>query len=233
MKKVFLLIYGLHTFLWAGFSAQEAAELELKAAEIRKELHLHTPTAKERKLEQIRHELKLDFDTSSKDALLGNNKVDTVESLVASKDHSIKDSIRSTFSSVKKKLHLAKDDKEDEYSFSGVLTDFYDTVGLDEGESWGMPSLFGFNEKKKRKKRLFDIGILGGIGDTGKTIFKGMKYSGQSAEFSSGMVYKSSKMYNTMFGMFEDSPLNIFEEEEESSVFDIFEGGNSVLDMFD
>jgi len=80
---------------------------------------------------------------------------------------------------------------------------------------------------------LFDIGILGGIGDTGKTIFKGMKYSGQSAEFSSGMVYKSSKMYNTMFGMFEDSPLNIFEEEEESSVFDIFEGGNSVLDMFD
>jgi hypothetical protein len=60
-----------------------------------------------------------------------------------------------------------------------------------------------------------------------------LKYSGTSAEFTSGMMYKSSKVYNTMFGMYEESPFNIFEEEDEKSIFDVFEGGNSVLDMFD
>jgi len=45
-------------------------------------------------------------------------------------------------------------------------------------------------------------------------------------------MYKSSKVYNTMFGMYEDSPFNFFEEEEESSIFDVFEGGNDILDMF-
>ena len=223
---------GISSVVLAGFSAQEAAELELKAAEIRKELNLHTPTAKERKLEQIRHELKLDFDTSSKEALLETNKPDTVESLVASESSTITEKITSEFTRMTNKLGIGDDD-DDTYSFSGSLGDFYDTVGLEEGESWGMPSVFGFNEKKKKHKNLFDIGILGGIGDTGKSIFKGMKYSGQSAEFSSGMIYKSSKMYNTMFGMFEDSPFNVFEEEEETSIFDVFEGGNKVLDIFD
>lgn len=223
---------GISSVVLAGFSAQEAAELELKAAEIRKELNLHTPTAKERKLEQIRHELKLDFDTSSKEALLETNKPDTVESLVASESSTITEKITSEFTRMTKKLGIGDDD-DDTYSFSGSLGDFYDAVGLEEGENWGMPSVFGFNEKKKKHKNLFDIGILGGIGDTGKSIFKGMKYSGQSAEFSSGMIYKSSKMYNTMFGMFEDSPFNVFEEEEETSIFDVFEGGNKVLDIFD
>lgn len=60
-----------------------------------------------------------------------------------------------------------------------------------------------------------------------------MKYSGTSAEFSSGMMYRSSKMYNTMFGVFEDSPFNVFEEEDESSIFDVFESGNSMLDILD
>ena len=223
---------GMTSITLAGFSAQEAAELELKAADIRKELHLHTPTAKERKLEQIRHELKLDFDTSSKEALLETNKPDTVESLVASKSSTITEKLSDGFSSITKKLGIGDDD-DDSYSFSDSLGDFYETVGLEEGESWGLPSVFGFNEKKKKHKNLFGIGILGDMQDTGHTIFKGMKYSGQSAEFSSGMIYKSSKMYNTMFGMFEDSPFNVFEEEEETSIFDVFEGGNKVLDIFD
>ncbi len=222
---------GMTSITLAGFSAQEAAELELKAADIRKELHFHTPTAKERKLEQIRHELKLDFDTSSKEALLGTNKPDTVESLVASKSSTITEKISDGFSSITKKLGIGDDD-DDSYSFSDSLGDFYETVGLEKGESWGMPSVFGFNEKKKKHKNLFGIGILGDMQDTGHTIFKGMKYSGQSAEFSSGMIYKSSKMYNTMFGMFEDSPFNVFEEKEETSIFDVFEGGNKVLDIF-
>ena len=233
MNKYLLLIAGLTVCLFAKISAEEAAELELRAADIRKELHIHTPTVKERKLERIRHELKLDFDTSSKEALLETNKPDTVESLVASQSSSITDDISSGFSTITKKLGLSGDkDDDDGYSFSGTLNSFYDTVGLEEGESWGMPSIFGFNEKKKKKKSLFNIGIFGGIQDTGNTIFKGMKYSGQSAEFSSGMIYKSSKMYNTMFGMFEDSPFNVFEDEKETSIFDVFEGGNKVLDMF-
>jgi hypothetical protein len=221
---------GISSFVLAGFSAQEAAELELKAADIRKELNFHTPTAKERKLEQIRHELKLDFDTSSKEALLETNKPDTVESLVVSKSSTMTDKLSSGLSSISKTLGI--DDDDDMYSFSGSLGDFYDAVGLDEGESWGMPSMFGFNEKKK-KSSLFGFEFLGGLKDTGNTIHKGMKYSGQSAEFTSGMMYKSSKMYNTMFGMYEDSPFNVFEEEEETSIFDVFEGGNKVLDIFD
>ena len=39
-------------------------------------------------------------------------------------------------------------------------------------------------------------------------------------------------MYNNMFGMFYDSPLNLFEEEEEASIFDVLEQGNTVMDMF-
>ncbi len=232
MNKYLLLIAGITVCLFAEISAEEAAELERRAADIRQELHIHTPTAQEKKLERIRHELKLDFDTSSKEALLETNKPDTVASLVASKHSTISEDIRSGFSKVTKKLGLTEDDNDKSYSLSNTLNSFYETVGLQEGESWGLPSFWGFNEKKKKKKSLFGIGILGDIRDTGNTIFKGMKYSGQSAEFSSGMVYKSAKMYNTMFGMFEDSPFNVFEDEEETSVFDVFEGGNKVLDFF-
>jgi len=231
MSKLFLYIISISNFIWADISAQEAAELEIRAAEIRKELGIHTPTPKEKKLERIRHELKLDFDTSSKEALLESNTPKTVESLSASKSSSMTDKISSGLSSITKTLGLEEDD-DDDYSFSNTLNDFYDTVGLDEGESWGMPSVFGFNEKKK-KSTLFGLEFLGGIKDTGNTIHKGLKYSGTSAEFTSGMMYKSSKVYNTMFGMYEESPFNIFEEEDEKSIFDVFEGGNKVLDIFD
>jgi len=217
--------------VWAGFSAQEAAELEMKAAQIRKTLNIHTPTAKEKKLERIRHELKLDFDTSSKETLLGSNKAQTVESLSVSDDKGIMDSVTSMVSSVTDTLGF-ENEKEEDYSFTSTLNSFYDTVGLEKGESWGMPSVFGLNEKKKESS-LFGLEFLGGIKDTATSVHKGLKYSGQSAEFTSGMMYKSSKVYNTMFGMYEESPFNIFEEEDEKSIFDVFEGGNKVLDIFD
>ncbi len=234
MKKLLLSSIGLSVLMWAEISPQEAAQLEIRAAKIRQELGIPTPTAKQKRLEQIRRELKLDFDTSSKEALFGTNKPDTVASLIASEDKSMTESILSEVERVGEKLGLSSSSKKgSSYSFGSTLNSFYKTVGLEEGENWGMPSLFGFNEKKKKKRSLFGIGILGDIQDTGNTIFKGMKYSGQSAEFTSGMIYKSSKMYNTMFGMFEESPFNLFEEEEESSVFDLLEGGNKVLDFFD
>ena len=110
---------------FADISAQEAAELELRAAEIRKELGIHTPTAKEKKLERIRAELNLDFDTSSKEALLENNKPDTVASLVASEKKSITDSISDEFSNMTKKLGINKSKKKsDDYSFSTTLNAF-------------------------------------------------------------------------------------------------------------
>jgi hypothetical protein len=230
-KTMYILFIILTATISADISVQEAAELELRAADIRKELNIHTPTAEERRLQRIRSELNLDFDTSSKDALLGNNKPETVQSLaVSNKNESITDSIGSGLSSISKTLGM-EEEENDDYSFSSTLSDFYDTVGLEKGESWGMPSVLGFNEKKT--EALFGIGIFGDIEDVGTSMYKGMKYSGQSAEFTSGMMYKSSKMYNTMFGVFDDSPLNIFEEEDETSIFDVFEGGNSMLDMFD
>lgn len=129
-------------------------------------------------------------------------------------------------------------DIEGEYSFSNTARDLKETLHMEGISSWSLPSLsmpsfFGGEKKKKKDKGLFGINILGGVKDTGTKIYKGMKYSGQSAEFMSGMMYNSSKLYNTMFGLFDDSPFNIFEDEDEDpSIFDLFEGGNSVMDMF-
>ena len=231
MNKIILSSIILTHTIFADFSAQEALELEIKAAKIRKELHIATPTAKEKKLERIRHELKLDFDTSSKEKLLGTKRAKSVGTLTVSEDKGVLDSVKSVVKNVSDKLHFKKK-KEDDSSFGNTLNSLYEIVGLEEGEHLGLPSVFGLNEKKKKRKSLFDISIFGDIKDTGNTIFKGMKYSGQSAEFSSGMIYKSSKMYNTMFGMFEESPFNVFEEKKETSLFDVFEGGNRILDMF-
>lgn len=151
MKKLFISIVSISSFIYADISAQEAAELEIKAAEIRKELGIHTPTTKEKRLERIRSELNLDFDTSSKEALLESNKPESVGSVVGGKpESSMSDDISSGISSISQKLGLKDKDKGgDDYSFSGALGDFYETVGLEKGESWGMPTLFGLNEKKR------------------------------------------------------------------------------------
>jgi hypothetical protein len=228
MNKIFLisLLFGTHIF--AGFSAQEAADLERKAADIRKALNIHTPTAEEKKLERIRHELKLDFDTSSKETLLDTHKAETVVSLSVPKKIGLIDSVTSVVTNAVDSLG---NNNEETYSFTGTLNNFYDTVGLEKGENLGMPSVFGLNKKKEEKA--FGLELVGDAHDVGTFIYKGMKYSGTSAEFTSGMMYRSSKVYNTMFGMFDDSPFNIFEKEDEKSVFDVFEGGNKVLDIFD
>jgi len=138
----------------------------------------------------------------------------------------------SALSSIKQTLRLEDKPKKDEgFSFSNSLSSFGDTIGMD----LELPSLFGSNSKKKESGMLDSVlgfGMLGDLRDTGTSMYKGAKYTGQSAQFMSGMMYNSSKMYNTMFGVFDDSPFNIFEEEEEASLFDVFEHGNSVMDMF-
>jgi hypothetical protein len=219
MNKIFLSILTINTIAYAEMSALEAMDLELRAEKIRKELNIHTLTEEERKIQRIRNELHLDFDTSSKATLLGNQQITSVQPLTGvKKDEAMIDSFSSALSSIKKTLLLEEDNNE--YSFSSTLNSFYDTVGLDSTESWSMSSLFGTN-KKEETSFISSVGI---IGDTGTTIYNGMKYSGQSAELASGMVYRSSQMYNTMFGIFDASPLNIFEEKKKSnSIFDIFE----------
>ena len=233
MKKIILIMLSMSVVSFAGFSKEETEELARKAEKIRKELNIYEPTAKEKKIADIRRELNIEYDTSSKEAMFEEvNYNDYKHSVVQEKPSRLERTLDSAYSKINKTLNL-EDEIDEGYSLSGTLNDFYDTVGLDKGESWGMPALFGLNEKKKKKSNIFGLEFLGGLKDTGNSLHKGMKYSGQSAEFASGMMYKSSKVYNTMFGMYEDSPFNFFEEEEESSIFDVFEGGNNVLDMFD
>jgi len=168
-----------------------------------------------RKAEKIRKELNIKYDTSSKEAMFEKvNYNDYKRSVVQKKPSRMQRTLDSAYAKINKTLN-SEDEVGDDFSFSDTMNDFYDTVGLDKGESRGMSALFGLNEKKKKKKSsIFDLKFLGGLKDTGNSLHKGMKYSGQSAEFSSGMMYKSSKVYNTMFGMYKDSPFNFFEEEE-------------------
>lgn len=191
----------------------DASKSEDKLKSIRSELGIPELTGDAKKLDEIRHELKIGYEVPIRESSL---------------DKRVK--------SVKKALHM-DGEIEGEYSFSNTVRDLKKTLNLDGDSSWGIPSfglssLFG-EEKKKKEKGLFGISILGDVKDTGKSMYKGMKYSGQSAEMMSGMMYNSSKMYNTMFGMFDDSPFNIFEEEEETSMFDFIESGNSIMELFD
>ena len=183
---------------------------EDKLKSIREELGIKELTGKEKKLDQIRHELDINYEAPKKESYLDKR-----------------------VSSVQEALHM-DGEIDGEYSFSNTVRDLKKTLHLDTGSSWdlGLPSFFG-EEKKKKKKSMFGLSIFGDVKDTGTSIYKGMKYSGQSAELMSGMMYNSSKMYNTMFGMFDDSPFNIFEEEEEASMFDFVEGGNSIMRMFE
>ena len=128
--------------------------------------------------------------------------------------------------------------KQDNSLFDGgIMGEMADMIDLEKGETWGLPSVFGLN--KKKQKKVFGSTILAGtiLGDTKDAttgFYRGFKRTGESTEFMSGVMYKSSKMYNGMFEIFDDSPLNIFDDkdEREPSVFDVFDKGNDVLDIF-
>ena len=195
-----------------------ASQNEDKLEKIRRELGIKELTGKEKKLDAIRSELKIGYEVPKRESYLDKR-----------------------VSSVQEALHM-DGEIEGEYSFSNTVRDLKKTLKIDGASSWdlGLPSFFGEKKKKKKDKGLFGINIpgisipgLGGVQDTGKSIYKGMKYSGESAELMSGMMYNSSKMYNTMFGMFDDSPFNIFEEEEEDTMFNFIQGGNSIMRMFE
>lgn len=133
-----------------------------------------------------------------------------------------------------------KKEKRSETLFlnSDVFESVVDLIDLKEGEHLGLPSVFGLN--KKKEKRLFGSkvlgnSILGDMKDTTTRFYRGFKNTGESAEFMSGMMYKSSKMYNGMFQLFDESPMNIFDDKDKRkpSIFDLFDKGNDMLDMID
>lgn len=246
MNRIVIVTLILSSFVFAEkYSEEDARKLkrmkedlglyqptkkELKLRRIKEELGIKEPSRKERDIDRIRHELKIGYDVPKREGLYDDVK-DALD---------VGDSFDDTYDSVKETLGLEKKKKKkkknDDFSFGETLTDFYETVGLEEGESLGLPSVFGFNQKKKARTFLGSKTLggtfLGDVKDSGSMFYSGMKNSGQSAEMMSGMMYNSSKMYNNMFGMFDSSPLNFFEDEKETSMFDFVEGGNNMMDMF-
>ena len=199
---------------------------ELKLRRIKEALNIEEPNTRTLRIDGIREELKMGYRAPENESRLDRRVEDVKEGMDALSIDNALSTLKSTIGMGEKKK------KDDGFSLTNSLSTFGDTIGMD----LSMPSLFGAQSKKKESGILdsvMGIGFLGDIKDSGTSLYKGAKYSGQSAEMMSGMMYNSSKMYNTMFGVFDDSPFNIFEEEEEASIFDVFEHGNSVMDMFD
>lgn len=171
---------------------------------------------KELEIERIRRELNIRYKEPEKKSTFDK----TVDDIKEGIDDL---SVDSAISSIKSTLGMSSSEKDTGFSLTDSLSDFGDTIGMDID----MPDFLGFGgSKKKKSSGTFDsvmgFGNFGDIKDSATSMYQGAKYSGQSAEMMSGMMYNSSKMYNNMFGMFDDSPLNVFEEEEESSMFDMF-----------
>jgi len=207
-----------------NIQAPKLSAKEIKVKKMREALNIQEPSAEVKKLDNIRDELNIDYQVPKYESSLDKRMNDVKEKL------GLEDGLDmdSALSSIKQTLRLEDKPKKDEgFSLSNSLSTFGDTIGMD----LELPSVFGSTEKKDDS--FLGSTPLGGIMDTGTKLYQGVKYSGQSAQFMTGMMYNSSKMYNTMFGVFDDSPFNIFEEEEEASLFDVFEHGNSVMDMFD
>ena len=206
------------------------SQRDIEIQQIKQEMGINEPSQKQKRLDAIRSELGITYDKPKRDGVYDNVK-DTLD--VSNDLEDAYDSVKDTLSFGTKKK---KKKKSDDFSFGETLSDFYETVGLEEGENWGLPSVWGFNEKKKARTFLGSKTLggtfLGDVKDSTSMFYSGMKNSGQSAEMMSGMMYNSSRMYNNMFGMFDSSPLNVFEDEKEASMFDFVEGGNSLMEMF-
>ena len=234
MNKIILVSLALSSFLLAEkYSVEDELKLkkmkedlglykptkkELKLRRIKEEMGISEPSRKEKEIDRIRHDLKIGYEVPKREGLYDDVK-DALD---------VGDSVDDAYDSVKDTLGLKKKKKKkkknDDFSFGETLSDFYDTVGMEEGESWGLPTVFGFNQKKKARtflgSKTLGATFLGDVKDSGSMFYSGMKNSGQSAEMMSGMMYNSSRMYN------------IFEDEKETSIFDFVEGGNSMMEMF-
>jgi len=169
------------------------------------------------------------------DSLL-DQVVDTVS--IKREKHGDSSFINKTIIAIKEVAGLEKMKEDNSFFHDGIMSDIADMIDFEKGESFGLPSVFGLNKKKKRKvfgSTLLGDTFLGDAKDLSTHFYRGFKRTGESTEFISGMMYKSSRMYNEMFDMFDDSPLNIFDDKDkrEPSVFDMFDKGNEILDILD
>lgn len=263
MIKIVLLLMGLHIAMYAGFmdSVGDVVKATLSDKDDKKDISevktvktvktLMTPAKKdkdeslfERMTDDIKEKIGIEKDKSKpkdKDDSLFDSMVDSVKDTIGvakdkpQKEHSI---FSKTVTAVKEVAGSEKVEEDNAYFDDGIMADIADMIELEKGERFGLPSVFGLNKKKSKKvfgSSVLGDTFLGDIKNTSTGFYRGFKRSGQSTEFMSGVMYKSSKIYNEMFDMFDDSPLNIIDDKDkrETSVFDVFDEGNEILDIFE
>ena len=175
-----------------------------RLAKIKAELGIKELTPKEQKLADIKRELNIGYELPQKD-----------------------NSFNNIFKEIKKEIDIDK--IKESLSLDGDIGDISldsikTSLEIEEGEYFGLPSIFGLN-KKIVPDTILGSTILANLKDTGDNIYKGFRYSGSSAETLTGLMYYNSKAYNSMFSIFDDSSLDIFggEDKKEKSIFDIFD----------
>lgn len=180
-------------------------------------------------------------DNANKDDSLVDEMISTVKETVGIKQMKEKEKesfLETSLTAVKEVAGMKKVKEDNSYFDGGILGDMADMIELEKGETLGLPSVFGLNKKQKTKvfgSTILGDTLLGDVKDTGTNFYRGFKTTGESTEFMSGVMYKSSKMYNEMFHMYDDSPFNVFEsdDDKDASILDAFSKGNEMLDIFD
>ncbi len=180
-----------------------------------------------------------DGEKYSKDNSMLDEMLSGVKKTIGIKDEKKKSSLFDDTVTAMKEVTGLKKVKQDNSLFDGgIMGEMADLIELEKGETWGLPSVFGLNRKKQKKvfgSTVLGDTLLGDIKETGTGFYRGFKNTGESTEFMSGVMYKSSKIYNNMFDMFDDSVFNVFDDKDERkpSVFDVLDTGNSMLDIFE
>lgn len=256
MKKIILLSVCLSIFSYAGFmdSVGDIVESTLSDDKLKVKPEVTTVGTLSVTEGGPEHSKKSMLDTmvdtakesvglkkdKMKETSILDDMIDSAKDTIGIKDTKpIKKSslIGDAVTAVKEVTGLEKVKKDNSYFDGGIMGDIADMIDLEKGESLGLPSVFGLNKKKEKKvfgSTILGDTVLGDVKETGTSFYRGFKRTGESTEFMSGVMYKSSKIYNGMFEMFDDSPFNIFDDKDERgpSIFDAFDKGNDMLDIF-
>ena len=232
--KIIILSLGLSTIIYADFMDSVGDIVKSTLSDDEEEMpEIKTVGTVETLIETKRKE-------KNDDDSLFDSVMDTVKNTVGIKKEKHKKSslVSKTITAMKEVTGLEKVKEDNSFFDGGIMGDMADMIDLEKGESFGLPSVFGLNKKKKTKvfgSTVLGDTLLGDAKDMSTGFYRGFKRTGESTEFMSGVMYKSSRVYNEMFDIFDDSPLNVFDDkdEREPSVFDVFDKGNDILDVFD
>jgi len=227
MKKSFLVLVFITIFSFAGFmdSMGDIVESALSDNDDKSAI----------KVKSVGTVVSDDFPKKKVESLM-DTMVDSVKSTIGIKERKKKKKsiFKKTINAVKEVTGLKKVKQDNTIFNGGIMGKMADIIDLEKGDILGLPSVFGANKKKQKKvfgSTILGDTILGDVKSTGTGFYRGFKNLGESAEFMSGMMYKSSKIYNGMFHIFDDSVFNIFEDDK-SSVFNVLEDGDQILDIF-